>query len=54
MCGPGNTPLLGLTIGQVLDRTVENYADNEAIVVVHQNIRKNYLQLRTEVCKNII
>jgi len=49
VCGPGNTPLLGMTIGQLLDKTVEKHGDNEAVVVVHQNVRKTYQELRADV-----
>jgi len=47
--GPSNRPLLGITMGQLLDQTAEKYGDNEAVVVVHQNTRKNYSELRAEV-----
>ena len=36
-------------MGQLLDQTAEKYGDNEAVVVVHQNTRKNYSELRAEV-----
>ncbi|XP_046636691.1 medium-chain acyl-CoA ligase ACSF2, mitochondrial-like [Daphnia pulicaria] len=45
VCGPGSTPLLGLTIGQLLENTANKYGDREAVVVIHQNIRKTYQQL---------
>ena len=54
VCGPGNTPLLGMTIGQLLDKTVEKHGDNEAVVVVHQNVRKTYQELRADVCRNSV
>ena len=49
MCGPGSTPLLGLTIGQLLQSTADKYGDREAVVVVHQKIQKTYQQLLTDV-----
>ena len=49
VCGPGSTPLLGLTIGQLLQSTADKYGDREAVVVVHQKIRKTYQQLLTDV-----
>ena len=49
MCGPGSTPLLGLTIGQLLENTANKYGDREAVVVLHQNIRKTYQQLLIDV-----
>lgn len=47
--GTSDTPLLGLTIGDCFDQTVERYPDNEALVVRHQNIRLTYRQLQQEV-----
>lgn len=49
VCGPGSTPLLGLTIGQLLENTANKYGDREAVVVIHQNIRKTYQQLLNDV-----
>ncbi len=37
--GTSTTPLLGETIGQNLRRTVERYADREALVVISQGYR---------------
>jgi fatty-acyl-CoA synthase len=37
--GTSQEPLLGITIGDLFDQTVERYADNEALIVYHQNIR---------------
>ena len=47
--GPGTTPLLGVTIGQLLEKTAGRYGDDDAVVVVHQKIRKTYQQLLREV-----
>ncbi|NMO23555.1 AMP-binding protein [Pyxidicoccus fallax] len=43
--GTSTTPLLGETIGQNLRRTVEQYGDREALVVVSQGYRATYRQL---------
>ena len=40
--GTGNTPLLGRTIGQVLDAAASSYPDQDALVVRHQNLRFSY------------
>src|SRR5687768_15958241 len=40
--GAGATPLLGETIGENLDRTIARFADREALVSVHQDIRLTY------------
>lgn len=47
--GTSDTPLLGFTIGEMLDITAAKYPDNEAIVVKHQNIRWTYKELLHEV-----
>jgi len=40
--GTSDTPLLGMTIGEMLDRTAEKYPDTEALVCLHQDIRWTY------------
>ncbi len=40
--GTSEIPLLGLTIGDKFDSIVDTYPDNEALVVVHQDIRWTY------------
>ncbi len=40
--GTSDKPLLGLTIGEMFDQIVEQYSDNEALVVRHQNLRYTY------------
>ena len=47
--GPSTTSLLGETIGENLRRTVERFADREALVVPHQNYRATYRQFWDEV-----
>ncbi|MEL6190575.1 MAG: AMP-binding protein [Bacteroidota bacterium] len=48
-CGTSTEPLLGLTIGDAFDQTVQKYPDHEAIVSRHQNVRMTYAQLRDAV-----
>ncbi|WP_262492615.1 AMP-binding protein [Marinobacter sp. AL4B] len=40
--GVADKPLLGMTIGDMLDRTAQQYPDNEALVCLHQDIRWSY------------
>ncbi|MBI2821478.1 MAG: AMP-binding protein [Acidobacteria bacterium] len=40
--GAGDTPLLGMTIGDVLDRTAALYPDSLALAVPRQGLRYNY------------
>jgi fatty-acyl-CoA synthase len=47
--GTSEKPLLGLTIGDMFDQTVNTYPQNEALVSVHQNLRYTYPQLQAEV-----
>lgn len=47
--GTSNIPLLGLTIGEMLDNIVAKYPDTEALVSVHQNIRLTYAGFLEEV-----
>ena len=44
--GISKKPLLGLTIGDAFDQIVEQFPNNEALVVRHQNIRMTYLELK--------
>ena len=44
--GTSDTPLLGITIGDMFDQTVARYPDNEALVSRHQGLRYTYRQLR--------
>lgn len=50
-CGTSDFPLLGLTIGEMLDQICARYPDNEAISAPFQNIRLTYRQFREEVDK---
>ncbi len=47
--GVSPTPLLGLTVGQLFDRTVARFPGGEALVVRHQNVRWTWLELRRQV-----
>lgn len=47
--GPSDKPLLGLTIGEMFDQIVEQYPENEALVVRHQNLRYTYQELQAQV-----
>jgi len=42
-------PLLGMTIGEAFDRTVERFPDREALVACAQGLRYTWSQLRAEV-----
>ncbi|MGV8841892.1 MAG: AMP-binding protein [Pseudomonas sp.] len=44
-CGPQEKSLLAMTIGAVFDRTVARYAEREALVVRHQDLRYTWAQL---------
>ena len=48
-CGPQTKPLLAMTIGAAFDRAVERFAEREALVVRHQNLRYTWAQLAEEV-----
>jgi fatty-acyl-CoA synthase len=47
--GTSNTPLLGETIGQCLDRIASAFNGQDALVSCHQELRFTYGQLRAEV-----
>ena len=47
--GASDEPLLGMAIGEVLDRTVARFPEREALVVVHQNVRWNYAEFAERV-----
>ena len=44
--GPTSPPLIGETIGVHFDRTAEHFAENLAVVSVHQRARMTYAQLK--------
>ncbi|MFN8485169.1 MAG: AMP-binding protein [Anaerolineae bacterium] len=47
--GVSEKPLLGVTIGDAFDQTVEKFPDNEALVSRYQNVRYTYRELQTVV-----
>lgn len=47
--GTSSQPLLGMTIGEKFDQACEQYADRDAVVSMHQNIRLSYRQLQDQV-----
>ena len=47
--GPSDKPLLGSTIGKFFDYAAGQYADREAVVSIHQQIRFTYSQLAERV-----
>ena len=46
--GPSDTPLLGVTIGQALERRVDIHPDKEAVVFCTDDVRKTFYQLLDE------
>ena len=49
VCGPGQPPLLGITIGQAVDIAADTFGDREGLVVSQQEIRRNFTQLKEEI-----
>src|SRR5579885_785404 len=47
--GTSDTPLLGMTIGDALDRTAARFPEREALIVLHQGLRYTWATLRDEV-----
>ena len=47
----GHEPLIGKTIGQVMDETTEKYPDREAYVFCRDGIRTTFAEFREEVKK---
>ena len=47
--GTSDTPLLGMTIGDMFDQTAENYPDHLALISRQQQIRLTYRQLQEQV-----
>jgi fatty-acyl-CoA synthase len=48
-CGTSEFPLLGMTMGEMIDHIAARYPENEAIVSVHQNIRWTYKEFLSQV-----
>jgi fatty-acyl-CoA synthase len=49
LSGTSDIPLLGMTIGDMFDQTAEQYPENDAMVVRHENIRWTYRELKEKV-----
>ncbi len=49
--GTSDVPLLGLTIGDAFDQTVEKYPDHPALIARQQHIRLTYRELQAQVNK---
>lgn len=47
--GTSSQPLLGMTIGEKFDQACAQYADQDAVVSVHQNVRLSYKELQAQV-----
>ena len=47
--GISETPLLGMTIGEAFDQTVERVPDSDALIVHHQDLRYSYRELQAAV-----
>ena len=47
--GTSDTPLLGLTIGDLFDQTAAAYPDHPALISRHQHIRLTYRELQAQV-----
>ena len=39
--GTAEVPLLGMTIGEMLDRTAEKYPDNDQIIINNRNVPRH-------------
>jgi fatty-acyl-CoA synthase len=48
-CGTTDVPLLGLTVGDMLDRSAGRWPEHEALVVRHQGLRYTYRAFREAV-----
>ena len=47
--GTSDTPLLFLTVGQVMEQAVAQWGEREALVIPHQNVRLSYAELNAMV-----
>lgn len=48
-CGVSSKPLMGITIGDAFDQTVERFPQNDALISCHQKIRLKYADLKVQV-----
>jgi fatty-acyl-CoA synthase len=44
--GSGDSPLIGVTVGQLLDKAASRWPDQDALIVVDQGVRWNWRELR--------
>jgi len=47
--GAGATPLIGVTIGEYFDQIAERYAEQDALIVRHQQVRWSWRELKQRV-----
>src|SRR4051812_48918494 len=47
--GASDVPLIGDTIGEHFERIVDRFADRDALIVRHQNVRWTYAELKQHV-----
>ena len=47
--GPSSAPLLGMTIGDQFDQACQQYADQDAVISLHQQVRLTYRELQQKV-----
>ena len=47
--GTSQQPLLGMTIGDKFDEACQHYADQDAVISAHQNVRLSYRELQAKV-----
>jgi len=47
--GTSHQPLLGMTIGDKFDQACQQYAEKDALISLHQNIRLSYRELQNQV-----
>ena len=47
--GAGATPLIGATIGEYFDQIAERYAERDALIVRHQQVRWSWRELKQRV-----
>ncbi|QOW45955.1 MULTISPECIES: AMP-binding protein [Acinetobacter] len=47
--GTSQQPLVGMTIGEKFDEACQMYADQDAVISLHQNIRLSYQELQDQV-----
>ena len=48
-CGTSEFPLMGMTMGEMIDHIATKYPETEAIVSVHQNVRWTYREFLDQI-----